>query len=106
VSGLVTGPDTPKSPIPRKPRHEHQALPLADGRGLPATILVASLLALGVSHPAGRHLRAASDLTKDPKRNVATDFRIDCKTCNIPAKKDDCAYVRGYPVLKKPTSPK
>ena len=49
---------------------------------------------------------AASDLTKDPKRNVATDFRIDCKTCNIPAKKDDCVYVRGYPVLKKPTSPK
>lgn len=100
------GPDTPTSPIPRKPRHEHQALPLADGRGLPATILVAAILALGVSHPAAPPLRAASDLAKDPKRNLATDFRIDCKTCNIPAKKDDCVYVRGYPVLKKPTPPK
>ena len=86
--------------------HEHQALPLADGRGLPATILVAAILALGVSHPAAPPLRAASDLTKDPKRNVATDFRIDCKTCNIPANKDDCVYVRGCPVLKKPTPPK
>lgn len=106
MSGLVTGPDTPTSPIPRKPRHEHQALPLADGRGLPATILVAAILALGVSHPAAPPLRAASDLAKEPKRNMATDFRIDCKTCNIPAKKDDCVYVRGYPLLKKPTPPK
>ena len=91
---MVTGPDTPTSSIPRKPRHEHQALPLADGRGLPATIL-----ALGVSHPAAPPLRAASDLTKDPKRNVATDFRTDCKTCHIPARKDDWVYIRGYPIL-------
>ena len=39
---------------------------------------------------------------KDPKRNVATDYRTDCKTCHIPAKKDDWVYVRGYPALAKP----
>jgi Cytochrome P460 len=38
---------------------------------------------------------------KDPKRNVATDYKTDCKVCHIPAKKDDWVYVRGYPVLKK-----
>ena len=38
---------------------------------------------------------------KDPKRNVATDYKIDCKTCHIPAKKDDWVYVRGYPLLAK-----
>src|SRR5262249_41982884 len=38
---------------------------------------------------------------KDPKRNVATDYRTDCKICHIPAKADDWVYVRGYPVLKK-----
>ncbi len=38
---------------------------------------------------------------KDPKRNVATDYRTDCRTCHVPAKKDDWVYVRGYPVLKK-----
>lgn len=97
MSGLVTGPDTPTSPIPRKPRHEHQALPLADGRGLPATILVAAILALGVSHPASPPLRAASDLAKEPKRYMATDFRIDCKTCNIPAKKGRLRVRPGVP---------
>jgi hypothetical protein len=37
----------------------------------------------------------------EPKRNVATDFKTDCLTCHIPAKKDDWLYVRGYPILKK-----
>jgi hypothetical protein len=40
-------------------------------------------------------------LAKDPARNVATDYEIDCKTCHIPARKDDWVYVRGYPALKK-----
>jgi len=39
---------------------------------------------------------------KDPKRNVATNYRTDCKTCHIPAKKDYWVYVRGYPALAKP----
>jgi cytochrome c len=43
---------------------------------------------------------------KDPKRNIATDYKTDCKVCHIPAKKDDWVYVRGYPVLAKPTPPK
>ncbi len=36
----------------------------------------------------------------DPATNVATDYTTDCKTCHVPAKKDDWIYVRGYPVLK------
>jgi hypothetical protein len=42
---------------------------------------------------------------KDPKRNVATDFRTDCKTCHIPARKDDWVYIRGYPILGDRTPP-
>jgi cytochrome c len=38
---------------------------------------------------------------KDPKKNVATDYKTDCKLCHVPAKKDDWVYIRGYPVLKK-----
>ena len=38
---------------------------------------------------------------KDPKKNVATDYRTDCRTCHVPAKRDDWVYVRGYPVLRK-----
>jgi cytochrome c len=39
---------------------------------------------------------------KDPKQNVATDYKTDCKICHIPAKKDDWVYIQGYPVLAKP----
>ncbi len=38
---------------------------------------------------------------KDPKKNVATDYKLDCRTCHVPARKDDWVYIRGYPVLKK-----
>jgi cytochrome c len=38
---------------------------------------------------------------KDPKRNVATDYRTNCISCHVPAKKDDWLYVRGYPILAK-----
>jgi hypothetical protein len=40
-------------------------------------------------------------LAKEPARNVATDYSTDCRTCHIPAKKDDWVYVRGYPALKR-----
>ena len=43
---------------------------------------------------------------KDPKRNVATNFRTDCIPCHVPAKKDDWLYVRGYSILAKPRPPK
>ena len=38
---------------------------------------------------------------KDPKKQIATDYRTDCRSCHIPAKKDDWLYVRGYPLLQK-----
>jgi len=38
---------------------------------------------------------------KEPARNVATDYKTDCKLCHVPARKDDWVYIRGYPVLKK-----
>jgi Cytochrome P460 len=38
---------------------------------------------------------------KEPARNVATDYKTDCKLCHVPAKKDDWVYIRGYPVLRK-----
>lgn len=37
---------------------------------------------------------------KEPARNVATNYRTDCKACHLPARQDDWLYVRGYPVLK------
>ena len=40
-------------------------------------------------------------LASEPARNVATDYTTDCKTCHVPARKDDWVYVRGYPVLKR-----
>lgn len=38
---------------------------------------------------------------KDPARNVATDCTTDCKSCHLPAKKDDWLHVRGYPALRQ-----
>jgi hypothetical protein len=43
---------------------------------------------------------------KDAKKNVATDYKTDCRTCHVPARKDDWLYIRGYPVLAKAHSPK
>jgi hypothetical protein len=40
-------------------------------------------------------------LGKEPARNVATDYSTDCRTCHVPAKKDDWVYIRGYPALKR-----
>ena len=44
-------------------------------------------------------------LAKEPARNVATDYSTDCRTCHIPARKDDWVYVRGYPALARPPRP-
>src|SRR6185312_11718014 len=41
------------------------------------------------------------DADYQPKKNVATDYKTDCRTCHIPAKKNDWVYVRGYPLLKR-----
>jgi hypothetical protein len=40
-------------------------------------------------------------MADQPALNVATDYSTDCRTCHIPAKKDDWIYIRGYPALKK-----
>ncbi len=45
-------------------------------------------------------------LENEPAKNVATDYSTDCKTCHIPARKDDWIYVRGYPALARANSPK
>jgi cytochrome c len=39
-------------------------------------------------------------MENEPARNVATDYRTDCKTCHVPAKADDWLYIRGYPLLR------
>ena len=40
-------------------------------------------------------------LANEPAKNVATDYKVDCRTCHIPARKDDWLYVRVYPGLRK-----
>lgn len=37
---------------------------------------------------------------KDPKKQVATNYAVDCRMCHVPAQKDDWIYLRGYPVLR------
>jgi Cytochrome P460 len=39
-------------------------------------------------------------MANEPARNVATDYRNDCKTCHVPAKGDDWLYIRGYALLR------
>jgi hypothetical protein len=34
-----------------------------------------------------------------PKLNVATDYKVDCLGCHIPAKQSDWIYVEAYPIL-------
>ena len=43
---------------------------------------------------------------KEPARNVATDYKTDCKVCHVPAKKDDWVYIRGYSILARPIAPR
>ena len=38
---------------------------------------------------------------KDPAKNVATDYKLDCLGCHVPARDDDWIFVRGYPSLQK-----
>ena len=43
---------------------------------------------------------------KDPMKQVATDYTTDCRSCHVPAKKDDWLYVRGYPALRDKSAKK
>jgi hypothetical protein len=36
-----------------------------------------------------------------PDKQVATDYKVDCQGCHIPAQSTDWIYVDGYPVLSK-----
>lgn len=35
---------------------------------------------------------------KDPKTQTATDYRSDCRTCHVPARKNDWLYVERLPL--------
>lgn len=35
----------------------------------------------------------------DPEKNVATDYKVDCLGCHIPAKSNDWVYTEAYPIL-------
>jgi len=37
-----------------------------------------------------------------PAKNVATDYKVDCLGCHVPAKATDWVYVEAYPTLTKP----
>jgi hypothetical protein len=43
---------------------------------------------------------------KDPKKNVATDYKTDCRPCHVPAKQHDWVYDWGYSILAKPIPPR
>jgi hypothetical protein len=41
----------------------------------------------------------------DPKKNISTDYKIDCKTCHVPARQTDWVYTHGYPTLFEKEGP-
>jgi Cytochrome P460 len=41
----------------------------------------------------------------DPKKNISTDYKLDCRGCHIPAKQTDWVYTHGYPTLFEKEGP-
>jgi hypothetical protein len=41
----------------------------------------------------------------DPKKNISTDYKTDCKACHIPAQQTDWVYTQGYPSLNEMVGP-
>jgi hypothetical protein len=41
----------------------------------------------------------------DPKKNISTDYKVDCKGCHIPAQQTDWVYTHGYPPLNEKEGP-
>lgn len=37
----------------------------------------------------------------DPRKTTSTDYKVDCRTCHLPAQASDWIYVKGYPPLAK-----
>lgn len=40
---------------------------------------------------------------KDPAKQIATNYRTDCRTCHVPVRKTDWVYTRCYPALSTKT---
>jgi len=36
-----------------------------------------------------------------PTKTTSTDYRLNCKSCHVPARATDWIYVDGYPALKR-----
>ena len=36
-----------------------------------------------------------------PTKTTSTDYRLNCKSCHVPAQATDWVYVEGYPALKR-----
>jgi len=37
----------------------------------------------------------------EPSRTTSTNYKIDCRSCHVPAQASDWVYVDGYPALKR-----
>jgi Cytochrome P460 len=37
----------------------------------------------------------------NPSKTTSTDYRLNCKSCHVPAQSSDWVYVDGYPTLKR-----
>ena len=37
----------------------------------------------------------------NPSKTTSTNYRLDCKTCHVPAQATEWVYVNGYPALKR-----
>jgi hypothetical protein len=41
----------------------------------------------------------------NPKKNISTDYKIDCLGCHVPAQHTDWIYTHGYPILNDKQGP-
>ena len=41
----------------------------------------------------------------DPKKNISTDYKTDCRGCHVPAQQTDWVYTHGYPTLHEKEGP-
>jgi len=37
----------------------------------------------------------------NPTKTTSTDYKLNCKSCHVPAHATDWIYVDGYPALKR-----
>ena len=41
----------------------------------------------------------------DPKKNISTDYKLDCIACHVPAQQTDWIYTHGCPILSEKEGP-